>query len=152
MSDLALRWSLTDWAADLAVEANDVVRDEGLTTAILLSLFTDRRAESGDVLPDAETARRGWWADAVPVVEGDRIGSRLWLLARAKQSAETLSRAKDYAAEALAWLIEDLIAERVEVTASFPRGGMLGLVIDIYRPGQENPIRYRYDAIWAAME
>lgn len=152
MSDLALRWNSTDLTADIAVEANDVARDEGLETAVLLSLFLDRRAEERDPLPDEQTDWRGWWADALPVVDGDRIGSRLWLLARAKQTTETLSRAQEYAAEALAWLTEDLVAEKVEVSASYPRGGMLGLTVSIYRPGQTNPIRYRYDAIWAAME
>ncbi len=149
MSDLALRWSSTEFAADLAVEANDLVRDDGLETAVLLSLFTDRRADDGDPLPDAQTDRRGWWGDDVPPIEGDRIGSRLWLLSREKESQGTLSRVEEYSREALRWLIDDLVVERVDVRAEIPRRGMLGLSVTIYRP-QADPVTYRFNKAWAA--
>ena len=53
--------------------------ERGLRSAVLISLFTDRRAEPGDV-PEGEDPR-GWWADVLGE-EGDRIGSRLWLIDR----------------------------------------------------------------------
>jgi phage gp46-like protein len=151
MGDAALVWDPDSLAADLAIEANDLVRDEGLRTAVLLSLFLDRQAEPGDVLPPGETDRRGWWADAVPVVEGDQIGSRLWLLAREKDTSTVRARAEEYAREALAWLVEDKVADRVEVVAEAPRPGALNLVIDIYRPKAE-PTRYHFADVWSAME
>lgn len=147
MSDIGLTWDVMEATGDVAVAANDLVRDDGLQTAVLLSLFTDRRAEQGDQLPDGETDRRGWWADAVPVVDGDRHGSRLWLLARAKQTSATLERAERYAREALAWLLEDQVAERVDVLAEFARSGMLALTVTIYRP-RADPVRYRFDQAW----
>jgi phage gp46-like protein len=150
MSDIALVWDPTQGCADLAVAANDLARDDGLQTAVLLSLFTDRSAETGDPLPSSETDRRGWWGDSVPVVEGDRIGSRLWLLAREKVNPKILSRAEDYAREALRWLVDDLVAERVEVTASIS-GAWLVLAVVIYRP-QQDPARYRFNTVWAAQE
>lgn len=147
MSDLALRWD--GHAADLAVEADDLVRDDGLETAVILSLYTDRRADDGDVLPDGGTDRRGWWGDAVPPVEGDRIGSRLWLLSREKEADQALRRAEEYAREALQWLVDDRVAERVEVAAEIPESGRLALNVVIHRPKAE-PVRYRFDHIWAA--
>lgn len=152
MADLALRWDLDEGAADLAVEANDLATDEGLETAVLLSLFTDRRADATDTLPSGETDRRGWWGDAVPVVEGDRHGSRLWLLERATQSPSILPRVEEYGREALDWLLEDKVAARVDVTASLPRTGALLLEVAIYRPHQADPVRFRYHAVWAAQE
>jgi phage gp46-like protein len=151
MSDIALQWSEIEHAADVAIELNDLVQDGGLETAVMLSLFTDRQAEVGDVLPDGETDRRGWWADAAPVVEGDRIGSRLWLLAREVESQAVLDRAVTYAREALQWLLDDKVAERVEVTAEIPRRGMLGLVVEIFRP-QQDVVRYRFRHVWTAQE
>lgn len=151
MSDLALRWDPAAVAADLAVEANDLARDDGLETAVLLSLFTDRQAEVGDVLPAGENDRRGWWGDALPVVEGDKTGSRLWLLARAKSTPDARARAEEYAREALQWLIDDKVAERVEVAAEIPRVGMLGFLVTIHRP-QKDPARYRFSHAWAAQE
>jgi phage gp46-like protein len=147
--DIALRWNAAQLAADLAIEANDLVRDGGLETAVLLSLFTDRRAEDGDPLPAAATDRRGWWGDAVPVVAGDRIGSRLWLLARSKETPKALERVEEYAREALQWLLDDRVAERVDVTAEIPRPGMLGLTVQIFRP-RADPVTYRFNHAWSA--
>lgn len=150
--DFALFWDTDAFAVDVAIVANDLARDAGLETAVSLSLFTDRRAEDGDVLPAFETDRRGWWADDVAAVEGDRFGSRLWMLARAPATQDTLARAEEYAREALRWLVDDQVAERVEATAVVPRAGILGLLIAIYRPGRADPVRYRYDNVWAAQE
>lgn len=116
--DIALVWSNAAGAADAGIVANDLARDDGLQTAVLLSLFTDRAAEEGDVLPDEETDRRGWWGDEFADDAGDRIGSRLWLLARSKRTDDVLARAEEYARESLQWLIDDKVAERIEVTAS----------------------------------
>lgn len=82
---------------DCGMEAGDLVAENTLRTAVILSLFLDRRADDDDVLPNGSNDRRGWWADTVaPMTEygiggglasGDRIGSRLWLLSREKQLA-----------------------------------------------------------------
>lgn len=58
--DMKLAWSPTALGADVAVELNDLVSEDGLQTAVALSLFADRRAEDGDVLPDDQVDRRGW--------------------------------------------------------------------------------------------
>lgn len=74
-----------------------------LKSAVWMSLGTDRRAENDDVLPGGDGDKRGWWGDSF---RPRRIGSRLWLLERQKITADTLLRAEEYAAEALAWLTE----------------------------------------------
>jgi phage gp46-like protein len=147
MPDIALTWDGLAFAADIGVASNDLVRDDGLKTAVELSLFTDRQAETGDALPSGETDRRGWWADGVPVVAGDRIGSRLWLLAREKQTGAVRERLEKFAKEALQWLVEDKVAERVEVTAEFPSPGMYVLEVEVFRPRQD-PVAYRFDHAW----
>lgn len=152
MSDLALQWNASQLAADVAVVANDLVRDDGLETAVLLSLFLDRRAEDGDELPDGETDRRGWWGDALPVVDGDRIGSRLWMLARAKPTRATLDRAQEYASEALQWLLDDQVAEAVDVAAEYTPEGWLALLVEVRRPDGTDPAAFRFDGAWRAME
>ncbi|TJZ78796.1 phage GP46 family protein [Chitiniphilus eburneus] len=107
-----------------------LVEGDELDTAVLLSLFTDRRAEPGD---DVEGDPRGWWGDAIPI--GDEravpLGSRLWLLAREKQTASTLRRAEAYGREALQWLIDDGHARALDIAASAPRTGLLRLDVAI---------------------
>lgn len=146
MSDIALVWDNDAGTADVTVVANDLRRDDGLETALYLSLFTDRRAEDGE-----ETDRRGWWGDGVPVVPDDRWGSRLWQLARAKSEPATARRAEEYVREALTWLTEDRVTDRVEVTAELAAPGALVLSVTVYRPNQD-VTRYRYDYVWASQE
>jgi phage gp46-like protein len=63
VTDLALH--LIDTGAgqppriDVRLDGGDLSTDDGLETAVLLSLITDRRAEADDVLPDGGTDRRG---------------------------------------------------------------------------------------------
>ena len=130
MSDLKLTWN--EWGADATVEGHDLTLEDGLATAVILSLFLDARARADDALPDGGTDRRGFWADTVaPAVERDRTGSRLWLLSREKTLPEVLRRAHDYAAEALRWLVDDGVASRVDVSAAMPRLGLLSLAVNI---------------------
>ena len=118
-------------AGDWSLSGIDLASDDTIETAVILSLFTDARADPADALPAGETDRRGWWGDAVPEVEGDCWGSRLWLLAREKQTQETLARAREYAREALSWLLEDGHATRIDVHASWVRQGLLGLSVEV---------------------
>jgi phage gp46-like protein len=149
MSDIALRWGTA--AADVVVDDNDLLLDDGLDTAVIASLFTDRRAEDSDILPDGHTDRRGWWGDGLPTVPNDKFGSRLWLLSREKQVPSVLERAKEYALEALQWLIEDKVAASVDVTTEFTKPGMLGIQIVIQRP-QGPPAQFKFFYVWAAQE
>lgn len=63
----------------------------------------------------------------------DKLGSRLWLLRRAKESPDTLARARHYAEEALAWLVADGAARSIETEAEWVRPGLLGLRVVILR-------------------
>ncbi len=134
MTDIALQFDRENFVADITLEGSDLASDEGLQTAVILSLFLDRRAEADDELPDGGE-RRGWWADAFPDVENDRIGSRLWLLSREKRLNLVLVRAREYAAEALQWLLDDGVAEAVDIEARISNRDVLHLIVNIERAG-----------------
>jgi len=131
---------------DLALTGGDLAGDEGLRTAVAMSLFSDRRAGAGDEIPDGG-GPRGWWGDTYPDRSGDRIGSRLWLLARAKQTSATARRAEHYAREALQWLVEDGLARRVGVTAEWIDMGVLALAVKIERPDGAS-IDFKFYDLW----
>lgn len=115
--DIQIAWDIDLLEGDILFANNDLVQDAGLSTAIYISLFTDRRAARNDILPDLDnTDRRGWWGDEVGDLPGDRIGSRLWLLEREKTTQEVLEKTKGYCEEALQWLIDDGVATKVTVT------------------------------------
>lgn len=147
MGDVALKW--VSGSADLAIVDDDIASDDGLRTAVLLSLFTDRRAEVDDSLPGEDGDRRGWWGDEFSQVEGDRIGSRLWLLNRSTRTDTVLRRAEEHVREALAWMVADKVAESVDVTAEAV-DSMLALAITIHRPNAD-PASFRFDGLWEAM-
>ncbi|MDB5432434.1 MAG: hypothetical protein JWP35_3550 [Caulobacter sp.] len=148
MTDIALTWSDVTAAAEMVLTGGDLATDDGLQTAVIISLFSDARAAEDDDLPHADADRRGWWGDTYADVEGDSIGSRLWLLSRGKQLPGTLTEAKTYAQEALAWLIEDGVAASIDIEASYPAPGFWALGIGISRP--HGPARNRFDFVWEA--
>jgi len=130
---IALDWGQASLTPDLAMAPSGAIaREDGLRTAILLSLFLDARAGAEDPLPDPlNRDRRGWVGDALAPTAGDRIGSRLWLLAREKQTEATRLRAEIYAREALAWMVEEGLARAVSVSASWASRGQLALRIQV---------------------
>lgn len=148
MTDIAL--VLTDGSFDMALDGYDLQRDDGLETAVFLSLFTDRRA-TADIVPAEFQGDdlRGYWGD-VAAEAGDQFGSLLWTLQREKQTSQVLARAQQYALEALAWMKQDFVSNRIEVATSYPARGVLRIEVDIYRPGKKEPVRLRYDYEWAA--
>ena len=141
MSTIAIAWDNRtgqgDWARDAS---GQLAEGDDLQTAVWMSLFTDRRAAPDDVLTDGTDDRRGWWADAYCEKS---LGSRLWLLDRAKHLPETLRLAETYAREALAWLVEDEVAARVDVTAEWGGPNLLVLLpVIIHRDGRRADLRF----------
>jgi phage gp46-like protein len=134
---------------DYALDQLGLAEDDGLDTAVVLSLFTDRRAEPDDVIPDGTDDRRGFWGDSFPIVEGDLEGSRLWLLNREKQLPEVMIDAKSYCEEALAWMVEDKVARSVTVTVTNPKEGILYASIEIAKPNGTSTI-YKFENFWSA--
>jgi len=138
MTDLLL--DLTESGSDLRLQGGDLVLDEGLQTTVIVSAFSDAQIapdeslpghreptpqERGSILPPEVPDRRGWWAEPA-------FGSKLWLLDRAKLSDLTVAAAIEYVELALATLIEEGIAKRVEVTAE-RSGDRLEIGIAIHR-------------------
>jgi len=123
---------------------------EPLVRAVIISLFTWRRARPDDEQPG--NSREGWWGDTFASVQDDRIGSRLWLLSRAKMTAETPRRAKEYAEEALAWLVEDGIAARVDVEVERRGIDTLALATRIYKADGSVLSDVRFTDFWSFLQ
>jgi phage gp46-like protein len=118
---------------------------EDLPRAVLISLFTWRRANPDDDLPGKD--KFGWWGDTYPEIVNDRIGSRLWLLSRAKLTRQTVLKAKEYAEEALQWLIDDGVADGVTVEAERQGLDRLALGVLLVR-GDKTLVNIRFVDVW----
>ncbi|TCS35804.1 phage gp46-like protein [Paucimonas lemoignei] len=150
MADIATRFIDFTQGADLVIDGIFLAEDDGLLTAVVMSLFTDRQANPDDKLPNADLGdddRRGWWGDEFNEDPRDRIGSRLWLNEAAKQLPAVLERDRKYAQEALQWMVDDGIASRVVVSALSPRQGIRALNVAIYRP-DGTASRYQFESFW----
>ena len=113
----------------------DLERDP-LRDAIVMSLFTWRRADKDDALP-AGASRQGWFGDP-------GLGSRLWTIR--KLSSEAIVDARAFAAEALVWLVDLGVASAIEVDVT-RSGSALLFGISVRRP--LHPVTtVRYDLLW----
>lgn len=143
---------MSSYAQDLAVLIDGVpsailAQEQPLVRAVVISLFTWRRALPGDA---SEGQRWGWWGDGLEGISTDRIGSRLWLLAREKLTATTIARAQEYAREALLWMLEDGAASAIYVTAERMGVDGLALLVTIERD-REAPLQLRFDNAWSLL-
>ena len=150
MEDIKLVYvpEFMEW--DISFEEGDLVRDLGLETSVLLSLFSDRRASVDDHVDDI-TDLRGWWGDII--TQGTPlIGSKLWLLQRQKTTNEVLGRAKQYIEEALEWMIDDGVCKDITVTTERvgdPGKDVLAFSIKILK-NDETSFAMKFDDLWSA--
>jgi phage gp46-like protein len=152
MTDIALHWNGETFSSDIAMGNADLATDDDLATSVIMSLFSWRRANSDDVLPDnLSHSRMGWWGDSFPLIENEKFGSRLWLLRREKLTTETIARAVDYCREALQWLVNQRIASQIDVDAF--RSGIdqlsLSIVIHQFNNKSRNLL---FDNVWQAIQ
>jgi len=142
---LRLAYNNDTMEADLVLGSTGLVDDDGLETAVLISLFTDNHATPDDDPPGGETDLRGWWGDMLADQPGDEEGSLLWLLERSKNTPDALAKAKRYGEKCLAWMVEDGVASKVVVEAESPRKDWLAILVRVFRPGDLAP---RWQHTW----
>lgn len=158
--DLQLR-SLSDGlnvAFDLLQTTGGLVsEEEALATAVIIALGTDRRANLDDELPgiDDDQDLRGWWGDSAAEIvwNGWPVGSRLWLLERAKITGTAarigalVARVEEYVNEALQPFIQKGIASRVSVEARRADITSIECNVVIYR-GPKPAIALQFQSLW----
>ncbi|OCG12809.1 hypothetical protein A9G24_08400 [Gilliamella sp. App6-5] len=115
-----------------------------LCRALIISLFTWRRKNASD---DSEHPY-GWWGDSFPSIANDKIGSRLYLLSRAKLTNQTANFAKIYIKEAVQWMLDDGLASRIDVSVKRTDLTVLVATINIYKKDGSNE-EFRFDNLWS---
>lgn len=150
MSDIALLFDPID-GPDIAIDGAGIQLDEGMHTAILISLLTDARAPDAAELPHEDADRRGWWGNDFPRevdAQGSELGSLLWLLEREIITPERIARARDAAYAALRWIVADQIASAIRIDVEVQQRKRIALSVHLDRP--TGPARQRYDFLWEA--
>lgn len=113
-----------DW---LVLDSGLLDESEELATSLRVALGTDALSDVDEILPDPDsTDRRGWWGDfeAELIWGGWPIGSKLWLLSRAKitdapsSEGSTVARAKQYTEDAIRPFLDRGVATDQAVLAT----------------------------------
>jgi phage gp46-like protein len=112
MSDIKTAFTDLSTGTQYDIGNLGLAEDDSLTTAVIISLFTDKR----DTTAQPQDAR-GWWA-------GD-IGSLRWTLSRSKQNNEILQKLIKFDTAALQWLIDDMLVKSIDITAQWVTRGVL---------------------------
>ncbi|HIE2304214.1 TPA: phage GP46 family protein [Yersinia enterocolitica] len=119
---------------------------DSLTRAVIISLFTWRRADPDD---DSEQPM-GWWGDSYPTIQNDRIGSRLYLLQRTTLTSKTVELARGYLEQALAWLKDDGVVSRITINVQRHGTEILTAEITLYRNDGSSQL-ITFDDLWSAL-
>jgi phage gp46-like protein len=151
LSDIRTTWDPWALHGDWLFIPPDLVTGRDLESAATISLFTDRLALPDDKLPDPNDGdRRGWWADWE--ADGGPIGSRIWLLSREKETEAVRQRAEDYCREALQWMLDDDVADAVEVIAAWNVQAPGRLDVDVVISRDRNVLLKRnYSWAWGQL-
>lgn len=135
-----------------------IEEDDGLRSAVIIALCTDAEASSSDILPDPNsTDLRGWWGDyqADVIWGGWPVGSKLWLLTRAKilgagaSEGATVSRVISYITTAMQPFVAAKLFTKFTVSAVVRSVEAIDATIIIYR-GNKPAVELRFQALWSA--
>lgn len=116
-----------------------------LTRAVVISLFTHRRADPDDNVD----VPMGWWGDTWPVVANDRYGSKLWLLQRSKLTNALVNTVRNYLRDALQWMQEDGVVTRIDIDIRRTGINELGNKIVLWR--RDGPVTISFNDLWSVI-
>ena len=124
-----------DGTFDITFTDGDITADEGFETAIMASMFTDARASESQV--GAPEQRRGWLGNTLSTVPGREVGGLMYLAEQRRLTQDTVNENVDFAQKSLAWMTEDRLAQRIDVSGELiPKKGVR-LTIAITTPNDK---------------
>ncbi|MCK6928850.1 phage GP46 family protein [Enterobacter roggenkampii] len=118
---------------------------DSLTRAVVISLFTYRRADPDD---NADVPM-GWWGDTWPAVASDRYGSKLWLLQRSKLTNALVNTVRTYLREALQWMLDDGVVSRIDIEIQRTGINELGNKIILWH--RDGPVTISFNELWSVI-
>ena len=150
MSDLRLART-TEWDYDLQFTGEDLVIGDDLETAVIVSLFTWARRAEDDPDPTPGGDAMGWWADETLEDGTDFLGSKWWLTTGSKITPDLFMQVAQWGQQALAWLLEDRVADRVEILPerSTIQPDRVDVLVRILQPAGAS-VEYSYRLNWEA--
>jgi len=142
--NLEQRGDIAQARTEFAPFAGNLETDDGLISLVELSLFTDRRAPPGVDLPGGPLDLRGWWGDQFWGESFDlpqyQIGSLIWTLERSKNRSATLALLRDYAADAVSWMVGVGLIDRAVAIAERVDRNTAAFGLELFRPNDPDSL------------
>lgn len=121
----------------------DIETADAFDTALIVSLFTDARADESEV-PEARR-RRGWIGNEY--TPGIEMGCKLWIpLEQPRLTRSVLNQAQDAARDGLQWFVTDELA--VSITDVGVRVEQTGVFLEVTIQRSPNQIERRFYQLW----
>jgi phage gp46-like protein len=156
MADVSFIRRTTDTPhCDLAIVDGDIAFGDELESMTLVSLLTNARATPDEYKNASLTLftdihdvvkLQGWWGDSYSSVQGNQIGSKLWLLARQKATNNIRILTEEYVKSALQYLIDDGIVATIEPTAVW-KDDQVEMSIQLTKPDGTTE-EFRFQFVW----
>jgi len=112
----------TKQGGEITVNGGTPDIDNGLNTSVYISLFTENN----------------WW--------GGEIGSRAYLIK--KNNQDNRNKLKNFIQESLQWLIDDGVAEKINISLSLILSNQVGYDIIIKQPELSEEVIYKFSLNW----
>lgn len=126
--DLAMQKN-SDGIYDLLIENGSFQEIDAFDTAILISVFCERRASQTE--EPVNYLQRGWWGNELNDNPGIEIGSKQWLLSQSRNVQKTLNYAVRYQQEAFQWFVDMSLAAKVAVDGN-QNNSLINLSVNIF--------------------
>jgi phage gp46-like protein len=147
--------TVSDW---LLLPTGLLDESEELANYAKVALMTDRLSDIQEIRPDPDSDdRRGWWGDyQAELWRGWPIGTKNWLLTRAKINdtpsfeGDTVVRAETYTREALQPLVDIRMCSAINVRAARVGTERIDVGVVLYR-GNLPEVALLFQDLWAAM-
>lgn len=113
-----------DYDIEVDATTGDFVGVTGFQTALVISIFAERRADASEVSQPEK--RRGWLGNLSGpfAAEGFEIGSKVWLLDQSRNTQGQLNKAIGYVKDALQWFIDEGIVQGIRVSGDMTGKGI----------------------------
>lgn len=114
MTDIKLNHITTEGGDnyyDISFTDGDFTLENGLNTAIQMSIFCEQRLEDSEVTP---LLRGGWVGNVLQPIEGYQQGSLIWTKYQSNMNPELKSVIEGYLNDCFLWMLEDAIVKNIE--------------------------------------
>lgn len=139
-TDAVLRIDENTGLYDINIGADgDIETADFFDTAILYSIFGEKRASSDEVVEPQ--LRRGWIGN-----DDFENGSKIWLFSQARLTRSVINRIEDEAMRSLEWLVEDGLAVSIDQASVNFSDGKLALSLTIRR--SRDKVERRLFTLW----